>query len=293
MLHYVVIVQRETGLPLFDYQAAPNFIQIKPELISGLLTALRSLTAELKIGELSKFDSMNKKVIISVGKHVYAALVVDIEESDAEWENNASTIVEEFEKKYNLESFNGDLKTYQSFTEVMDKLMIQFEWKEGEKHLISNHILKGFIIYDTKNKVYYNYSNLSMEKIMELLQYSYNLHLLNKNSIQIQEKDTIQLFIKTDDEMGSILIFDSKITKQKLDRTVKTIQFLIRNLYAQVSFKKQYTEAAKLIFTEEEFKWIFENDQRQLIEILALSENPLEVVELIRRCDLRNFVELK
>ncbi|MHA1754765.1 MAG: hypothetical protein ACTSYR_04540 [Candidatus Odinarchaeia archaeon] len=202
---------------------------------------------------------MNKRVVISVGKYIYAAVVIDYDNNIEEWKRNAFKIVKTFEMKYDLISFKGSLPQFKDFKRELENLLLQFEWKAGDKHPISHLNLKRFIIYDYTEKVYYDYTEFDTIKIIELLRYAQNIHNMGKNAVQMYEEKQIYYFLRINNTKGGIVIFNIKVEREEKERTIKTIQFLIENLYRKYIFKEEFSEAAKYTFSTEEYKTLIEN----------------------------------
>ena len=62
MLNYIVLINRNSGTPVYQKTVMDNLPKLEFELLSGLLYAVRKLALELEIGELTTFKTQDRKI---------------------------------------------------------------------------------------------------------------------------------------------------------------------------------------------------------------------------------------
>ncbi|MHA1751515.1 MAG: hypothetical protein ACTSYZ_04020 [Candidatus Helarchaeota archaeon] len=118
MLHSVIIIKKDSGICLFSEKE----LDFDSTLFSGFLTAVQNFAENLKIGRLTSFVTNDKVVVISSSEQVIASLIVDLEDNIDDWFSKAYIICEEFEKKYNLEEWSGEIGNFEEFSEILKEI---------------------------------------------------------------------------------------------------------------------------------------------------------------------------
>lgn len=226
MLHYIIIINRNSGILLFEKNVTNNLQNIKPDLLSGMLVGLRKISKEIKIGELTTFNTYNQKIFISVTRHTLIALIIDVIDSEKDFETLAFEIGSSFEQNYDIENWKGNTIIFNTFNVVLDKIIRKHTWKQvGNPKTVQEAQIIGYVIYDKPNRNYYNF----MGKIYDPVPLITKSDLSEGNRIRIDEDDKI-IFILKNRDTGCIIYFDRNIDDIKIERYLKTFTYSIQHI---------------------------------------------------------------
>ncbi|MDD1779070.1 MAG: hypothetical protein LUQ65_12965, partial [Candidatus Helarchaeota archaeon] len=114
-----------------------------------------------------------------------------------------------------------------------------------------------------------------------------------ESEVQTTQADKIFLFIRISPMQGGILVLDSHIPQDRLQRYSKTLYFLIQHLQKTYSFQDKLKAPAKKLFSETEVNSILQNQGKPLITILETNSQPFQLIESIRRFTLRQIIDFK
>ena len=289
MLHYVILINRESGILMFERRLSDVLPDIKSELLSGMLMALRKLSAELKIGELTTFNTYNQKFLISVTKSILVTLVIDLDDFEQEFEKFAIKIGEIFEEEYNIEKWNGDVDQFKPFNEKLNFLLKDFEWKRvGSVKSFKSQFILGFVLYDSIHRLFYDFTAEKCDAVKLIKE----AEIKKEKKIRIDKKNEIYIFIKNE-SYGGIVIFESRAPTEKVNRYSKTFSFLVQNLNNSYIFEEKLLKSAQKLFSQEIIDSIIQNIDKPLLEIFNTSEDPLNLVENIRKFKVRVLINFK
>ncbi len=289
MIHYIILVNRESGIMMFEKKLSEDLTDIKSVLLSGMLIALRQLSAELKIGELSTFNTHNKKVLTSVTKRIIVALIIDPDDIEKKFEKLSIKIGEIFEERYDIENWNGDVDLFDPFHENLDLLLKEFEWKRfGPVKSLKSQFILGFVLYENTNKTFYDFTSNKFDALKLIKE----AETRNERKIRIDKKNEIYFFIKNESE-GGIVIFESRAPTEKVNRYSKTFSFLIQNLNNSYLFETKLLKSAQKLFSPEIIDLIMQNVDKPLLDIFNTSEDPLNLIENIRKFKVRVLINFK
>ena len=290
MIRYIIIIKRDSGVLLFDKKLSSDFPDIQSDLLSGMLVALRNFTKELQIGELSTFFTFNQKVSVAVTPNLVVVIILDKDDSEAEWQRQALLIGDAFEKAYDLKEWKMDLGVFDSFHETLSTLLAGFQWKKCSSHSINLDApsLEGFLIYDKTQNQYYEYfsNHFNAEELIK------KAEGFVENEVQTTQADKIFLFIRSD-PLGGVLVLDSHIPQDRMQRYAKTLSFLIQHAQKTYTFQDKLKAPAKKLFSESEVKSVLQNQGKSLITILETNSQPFQLIESIRRFKLRQIIDFK
>ncbi|MDD1777402.1 MAG: hypothetical protein LUQ65_04470, partial [Candidatus Helarchaeota archaeon] len=236
MIRYIILIKRDSGVLLFDKKLSSDFPDIKSDLLSGMLVALRNFTKELEIGELSTFFTFNQKVSVAVTPNLVVVIILDKDDSEVEWQRRALLIGDAFEKAYNLKEWKMDLGVFDSFHETLSTLLTGFQWKKFSLPLINMDAssLEGFLIYDKNQNHYYEYFSDNRYIAEELIRKAEGYL---ESEVQTTQADKTFLFIRISPMQGGILVLDSHIPQDRMQRYAKTLYFLIQHLQKTYIFQ--------------------------------------------------------
>ena len=290
MLHYVILINRTSGILMFEKKLSDKLPDIRSDLLSGMLIALRKFSTELEIGELSTFNTHNQKFLISVTQSTLVALIIDFEDSEKELDKLAIKIGQIFEQNFDVENWKGDLDVFDPFNEILDAILKEFAWKQvGQtKLLINEPFILGFVLYDTKNRLFYDFTPQEYD-VIKLIQ---NAEERKETKIRIDEKDEIYYYTKTD-LAGCVIIFESRVPLEKFNRYTKTFTFLIQNLHSPYIFQDNLLQSAKKLFSEEVIDSVRQNNNVPLLQIFTTAQDSLALIENIRRFKVRVLIKFK
>ena len=117
----VLILQTETGLPLFSHLQS-NFDE---SLFSGLITAIQEFTRELALGGLSSFTTDERSIYLIGRKNCTVALITSEEDSQKIY-SIGFKIGEKFEEQFELSEIKViDSTVYEPFKEVVGQILAE------------------------------------------------------------------------------------------------------------------------------------------------------------------------
>jgi len=287
MLNYLIIIHRSSGLPLFSKGYSQNFLDIQSALLSGILVALKQITNELKIGELSTFNTHNQKIITRASENIFIGLILDTDDSEQIWNPRAQLIAELFEKRYDMANWYGSADLFDDFEAVLTDLIKGFVWKDKKLENIDLNFvnLDGFFLFDrNKMEYFYNYSDESIKTDYVLNR----IESINED-VTINFEDLIYNFL-LHNNYGAVLIYNSRTDAQLIKRSVKTAKFIIENLFNTYRFKPDMKKAACALFKPDIVENIEKNSNNTVLNVLLNYQQPLFMIENIRKFALRSLV---
>jgi hypothetical protein len=291
MIRYIIIIKRDSGVLLFDKKLSSDFPDINSELLSGMLIALRNFSKELEIGELSTFFTHDQKVSVAVTPNLVVVIILDKEDSEVEWQRRALIIGEAFEKAFNLKEWKFDLGIFDSFHKTLSTLLTGFQWKKCSSRVdLETTALDGFLIYDKNSNQYYEYFSDNRYSAEELIKRTEGY---SENEVLITQADKNFLYFRINPMQGGILVFDSHISQDKIQRYSKTFTFMVQFAQNSYVFQERLKEPAKKLFSESEVETVLQNQGKSLINILETNSQPFQLIESIRRFNLRQIISFK
>ena len=124
MLNGLYITQHDSGVLLFEKKVETP--QYDPDLFSSLLSAIRSFTSAIHMGELTSFTTHNKQILISLAEKVVVSMIMDLDDPTEEWQGLAYEIGQEFNKTFNhLQNYSGNRSQFVVFNEIADTILNQ------------------------------------------------------------------------------------------------------------------------------------------------------------------------
>ena len=291
MIRYIIIIKRDSGVLLFDKKLSSEFPDIKSDLLSGMLVALRNFTKELEIGELSTFFTFDQKVSVAVTPNLVVVIILDKADSEVEWQRRALLVGDAFEKAFNLKEWKFDLGVFNSFHETLSTLLTGFQWKKCSSLVnLETPSLDGFLIYNKNSTQYYEYFSDNRYNAEELIKKAEGF---SENEVLFTQADKSFIYLKIDSMQGGILVLDSRIPQDKMQRYSKTFNFLVQFAGKIYTFQENLKEPAKKLFSENEVENVLHNQGKPLINILETNSQPFQLIESIRRFKLRQIINFK
>ena len=287
MLHQLLIIQRSTGILLYRENISKDFSETQIDIISGMLTALQQLAAELKIGELTTFNAMNNKVLLSASEQVICCLILDAEDLEDEWRYFARRVGNLFESKFDLKNWNQETNVFLPFKEIMASITSDLEWKESPiEFKFEENLVLGFLIYDFNKRIYYK-RFLEDFDITRLFQIARST---NEKEFQV-EKDRKNVFVYKTELGGLVASFDLKIAPNKMKRLIKTYKFCMDNIYMNYSLTSAFEKYARNYLEKKEVKKIETEAGKSILDLLTSRSDSLEIIENLRKIKLRELVD--
>ncbi|MBD3229705.1 MAG: GTP-binding protein [Candidatus Lokiarchaeota archaeon] len=157
MLNSITIIRKNSGVWLFtkNYE-----IEFDSTLFSGFLTAVQNFVESLKIGKLTNFITNDKQIILASTKRIVVSLIIDLNDDADTWMESAFIIAEEFENKYNLDRWSGDISKFKDFSDNLKDILdrndeklpsknkkrnYKYSVKDLSNNIILNNLLRNFI----------------------------------------------------------------------------------------------------------------------------------------------------
>lgn len=127
LVHQAMILTKD-GLLLLDYKfrgGTGALNKSDPDLVSGLLSAILSVSKETSGGVVETIQQDRYKVVVSEGEFVYVLLFID--EESRELELVAKRIVNKFEKQFadHLDNFITDVDVFKAFADELEEMISQ------------------------------------------------------------------------------------------------------------------------------------------------------------------------
>jgi len=295
MLHYLMILQRETGLLLFSEKISKEFKKLQPELISGLMTALNEFSKMMRIGELSTFISHNFKVVISAKEEISVILVIDLEDNETLWKSCAVEVVSTFRKQYNLKKIAPIESSYfNDFNQTLAKILQKYSWKIVIDQKISLDNVSLLLFFDLRDFTYYRfYSNNSVAKSDDevLIEKTLEITTTETPEVKTTEGGAI-LYLIQEGTFGAVLMLTEQAREKDYLRIQRTVAFIVKHFSKRFSLNQQLEKAAISIFGEETIREFSLYDGKSISEIFRDAVEPIRILENIRRLMLRGLLVL-
>ena len=284
MLQYLLITHRETGVPLFE-RVAPEFKDISPVMLSGLMTALNNTAKLLRMGELSFFEAYNFKVILSAAGSILVTLIVDKDDHDGEWRECASTIAERFEAMFPVEDRAMDISRFSKFSKTLDEILGGLGWKIAFSGSLDHDQVLYLLVYNAEEKTIYQLGEVpAPENLVRRVR-----SLLEHQEVSLQDEGNVLRLIRRN-HLGGVLAFRQHSQDIVQKRLSKMLAFLVENLYSRFWFNRRLEKAAASLFKQREIDAVMRMEGKPLIEILQEDPSPIEALELLRRFKIRNLL---
>ncbi|NVM03799.1 MAG: hypothetical protein HWN67_15825 [Candidatus Helarchaeota archaeon] len=121
-IRYLMVIHNEVGASVYNRQLGDW--DLDPNLMSGFLSAIQTLSSEIKkkMIPMKRMEYKDFEIIMEQGDYVLVALFIDGRESD--WlRSKLKSYVIEFEKEYGeqLEGWSGELTTFRKSGFLVDK----------------------------------------------------------------------------------------------------------------------------------------------------------------------------
>lgn len=291
MMHYVLIIHRETGVLLFEKKLSNEFKELSSELISGLIIAIKNFSEMIKLGEASTFAAHNFKIVCASSENIYTSIIVDSIDNEEEIRSLAQKISNEFEKQYDITTRLGNISIFRDFTEKLHDIIRDWSWdKSFERTVNMEEDILGFLIYDSTEKKYWSFKSSENFNPRELLSRAKQLELSGALGVEMKHK-RYTIYFDLYNSIGGAIAF-GRVSERDKEKFKKTFSFIIKNFRNSFSFEDKLKEPAEKIFSKEVIKRVLDRNGYSIINILAEEEHPLEFMEYLRRMYLRNVVKL-
>ncbi|MBD3190237.1 MAG: hypothetical protein GF308_06320 [Candidatus Heimdallarchaeota archaeon] len=290
MLHYLMLVHRETGGLLFEKRLSKTFNDLPAELLSNMMIALNDFSKMMKIGDLSNFISLEFKVIISAIEKVSIVIVMDKNDSEEIGKKIALEIGEAFSKQYDLSSIVHPVNEFTQFETEIKAILSKLIWEKRFDAKIEDESIIALLFFDLHDMVYsrlYSNSNIDDQALIEK-----TLKVTDDDitEVTLVEKDRVVQLLRYE-SFGGVLLTHPEAPKRDLDRLQKTVSFLIKYLDCQFTIKEGLEKAALSLFPKEVIAKIQSHSHKSLQNILIETKN-LNLIEDIRRLKLRELVNI-
>ncbi len=286
MLHQLLLIQNTTGILLYRKNISKDFSETQSDLMSGMLSALGHLSTELKIGQLTTFNAIKNKVLLSASEKVTCCLILDPDDFEDEWRSIAKKIGTLFESEFDLDNWVGELNVFSPFNAIVDSITKELDWKESPfEFKFQENLLLGFLIYDFNTRTYYK-RFLEKFDIPRLFQ-------IARSSPEIEfqvEKDRKNFFVYKTEYGGLIASFDLKIPPNKMKRLIKTFKFCMENLHGNYILAPTFDKYAGSYLEKKDIKLIENEAGLSIIDILTTRSDSLEIIENLRKIKLRELI---
>ncbi|MHA1266883.1 MAG: hypothetical protein ACTSRS_16720 [Candidatus Helarchaeota archaeon] len=125
MIDGIYIIHRASGRLMFEKQFQQ--FPVDTDLFSSLLTAIRSFTEAIHMGELTTFSTHNHKIIISLTETLIIALLLEPNASVEKYQGLAYEIGYQFFQIYKQElaNWSGNRAIFTSFDKYLAKALVQ------------------------------------------------------------------------------------------------------------------------------------------------------------------------
>ncbi len=119
MIGFIIVAKN--GLLLYKHAFFPEFREVVDDLLSGLMTAVVSMSSELKAGAVSYVKLEDQEVLVSEGNRIYGFFFTT--ERDDNLPRFARNILTDFEREFSKELNNMeavDTTVFKRFHEIAD-----------------------------------------------------------------------------------------------------------------------------------------------------------------------------
>ncbi|HMF31688.1 MAG TPA: hypothetical protein VKK79_09750 [Candidatus Lokiarchaeia archaeon] len=125
MLDLILILDAASGIALFEHQGAHVLIDgDHADIFSGFLSAVQSVTVELKIGALTQLSTDTHHCIIHREGPIMALAIVDSQENVAYWQFKTKLIGEQFARRFVTANYSANnLDVFSPFEEQLVKIV--------------------------------------------------------------------------------------------------------------------------------------------------------------------------
>ncbi|NHI94299.1 MAG: hypothetical protein EAX96_17540 [Candidatus Lokiarchaeota archaeon] len=288
MLHQILIIQRSTGVLLYQKDISKEFTEMESTLISGMLTAMQELAGELKIGQLTTFNAMKNKILLSASQQVTCGLILDPEDLEEEWRNKAQKIGETFESTFDLATWTFETEVFLPFNKIIENLLKDLEWKESPIDFkFEENLLIGLFIYDKNKRIYYKrfLEDFEVSSLLQMAQATI------EPEFQIV-KDKKSFFIYKTPYGGLIAAFDIRIPSDKMKRMIKTLKFCSEHLQEGYELAPTFKKYIQNYVDKNTVKNVEKEVRQPLLKILASRKDAFDLIEELRKIKLRELINL-
>jgi len=293
MLHYILIMHSTSGLPIYERKVSPEFMDLKSEILSGLITALQQVSQYLKIGDLSTFNTHNYKVVIKSTENLRVTLLINLDDNEEEWKVVAEELATTLEQKVDFSNWRGELKkTIFNFDTYIDEVLSRFSWNITKIPIkqVEELELFGFMIVDKESRNVYTCNIEDTWKPSELIFKSESL-LKEAKDAKIESKDYVLHFIKRNGRY-CVIAFPTYVSQFEVERYIKTLDFATLHLYHMLQLKENMRDMAITAIGTDAVNRIVKYSNLRVIDILTTVEHPLETIEDFRRAWIRALLQV-
>ncbi|MHA1803931.1 MAG: V4R domain-containing protein [Promethearchaeota archaeon] len=181
-------------------------MEVNGDLFSALITAIVSFVSEIQMGDVRKFETGNKQILIYPHEKIVIVGIVDEKHEDEHIYKSLKMIGEEFSKKYEktLSNWTGELDPFCEFTRTLDEIVYSNFAEEYISKDFPNNVIRSVKKFQTKfqNEIMYFMGSKAGRKRASLLknpknfkkrlQKELNLFSINK----IKEESENELLIE-------------------------------------------------------------------------------------------------
>ncbi|NHI92754.1 MAG: hypothetical protein EAX96_09665 [Candidatus Lokiarchaeota archaeon] len=176
MIHNVYLIKANSGLCLFSRKYGG--IEFNEDLIAGFLTALKDFATEVTGGEgIIKVLDMNAyNVCLAFREGLMISAAADKTDDRNLAMKAMGEVLNQFHEHYNLENWDGNIKMFEPFANIIDDILENGKIAEVEIHIpkLKKKLPKMILKMGTINKFEFDIANLcdgkkSSDDIAEVL----------------------------------------------------------------------------------------------------------------------------
>ncbi|UYP43793.1 hypothetical protein NEF87_000078 [Candidatus Lokiarchaeum ossiferum] len=143
MLLEIFIIQKGSSFLLLHRSFTTKTIAMNGVLFSGMISAISLFTKELKIGQITHFETGDHRVLISSNQDIIVVGIVEESKEDNFVEISLKKISEQFYEQFgqNIKNWNGDTQIFEPFAKNVDEIVYSeftqlYISKDFPKHVI-------------------------------------------------------------------------------------------------------------------------------------------------------------
>lgn len=143
MLLEIFIIQKGSSFLLLRRSFTEKTLAMNGVLFSGMISAISLFTKELKIGQITQFETGEHRVLISPHDEIIVVGIIEENKEDEFVEISLKKISEQFCEKFSqtLKEWNGDTQIFEPFAENVDEIVYSeftklYISKDFPKHVI-------------------------------------------------------------------------------------------------------------------------------------------------------------
>ncbi|MEM1659181.1 MAG: hypothetical protein QXX87_05905 [Candidatus Jordarchaeales archaeon] len=291
MIRKVLIIHRTSGVPLLVVNFEQLDSSLDDTLLSGMLKALEGLAEELKIGSFSSFKTTDAIFLVASLSNVLVVLMLEHEDDIEYYKQFAVAIAWDFETSFKLEKWNGNVENFLKFRDRVVSMLGNLSWKEmlGEARRLPEGVA-GYVVYDRVNRRFWSNLDANID-VVELIN---SWEGMSGEVIEANDENLIYVSTKSKHTpFGVIGILRKPLPERDVERYKKLFAFIAENADKTFSLVKETLKAAEKLFGKEAVEEVKKYDGGMLLEVLSLHEDPLTLLDLVRKMCVRGVVSIK